>query len=226
MKRLIGLVLILGFVLAACTTDSGIAPSTSSAPAVDLDEPVTTSTTVPPTVPVEPASTTVPGPSTTPGALASAACVVGVWELDSQLFLDQLGSVYPAEFPDVGIEHTGGTFTIELDADGSVSGTRSGWTLTIGAGEGRLVYSIDAQDTGTYSLDSSGGTLAVTLEPASVPQVTTQVQVDGVLETLDVGPSAFELPDAAQNPSGTFSCSDDRLRVSTPLGLVLEFSRR
>ncbi len=226
MKRLIGLVLILGFVLAACTTDSGIAPSTSSAPAVDLDEPVTTGTTVPPTVPVEPPSTTVPGPSTTPGALASAACVVGVWELDSQLFLDQLGSVYPAEFPDVGIEHTGGTFTIELDADGSVSGTRSGWTLTIGAGEGRLVYSIDAQDTGTYALDSSGGTLAVTLEPASVPQVTTQVQVDGALDTLDVGPSAFELPDAAQNPSGTFSCSGDRLRVSTPLGLVLEFSRR
>lgn len=227
MRRLIGLALIFGVAVLSCTSDRTEVSSTTSS--VEAPPPVgsTTSRVPASATPIAPATTAGVVDSTVPGAGArSVECLVGEWELDSPLFFDQLGSVFPDEFPNVKVEHAGGAYRIALGADGSFVGIRDGWSLAIGTGEGRLVQTIDDEDTGVYRVDEGAGSISVTFEPSAGPIVITQIQVDGVLEPLDADPSALELPGAAGDPSGSFSCSESRLVVTTSLGLVSEFFRR
>jgi Zn-dependent metalloprotease len=153
-----------------------------------------------------------------------AVCqIVGTWELRSQQFLDEILARTPNE-SGATLDHVGGAYLLQLNADGTSVSTRAGWQLRAAVPEGAAVIQIDSVDPGTW--DAEEQTLTVTESPSSAT-VSIFLELDGQLIPAPFGSEiGFETP--AVGGTGTFTCVDDVLTVSLTLeggAFALEFDR-
>ncbi len=208
-KRLFGAWLVAGLALGSCAVGGKAAP-----PSAVLEDDQPSATQVETTI-AEAAMTT-----------PSAGCVVGSWELNSPLFVETLRETMAAEYDSATIEHAGGSYTIVLRADGSVDANRDGWMISASSSLGKVLQTVDSEESGTYAIDENAGSIALQLDQTSPPTVTFQTDSNGTLRPLSPQAWHVELPPEALIPSGAFSCTDEHLVITNQLGLVSEFTRR
>lgn len=205
MRSIVVLVLAAALVMVSCSggdSEEGADASTTTAAAAS-----TTSTTT----------------STTTAAVAAqdgADCLIGQWELDSQMFFDSLFETFSGELgmEDAGFEHVSGSYQVSMGPGGVFSGTRDEWTFRFTLPEGGFQTIIDGTDTGSYTV--AGDQLTIS-DLSGDSTVTFLAEVDG--EVFEV-PSGPEVGSDALGGTGTFSCSADTLTVENE-GIVSAFAR-
>lgn len=200
------LVLILALLAAGCSGDDGSAESTPTSP------PSTTAE-----------STTTTAESTTTAAVAGrdgAECLIGEWELDSQLFFDSLFETFSGELgmEEAAFEHVSGTYRVTMAGDGAYTGTRDEWTFRFMIPEGGFQTIIDGTDTGSYAV--AGDQLTIS-DIVSDSDVTFLAEADGELFEVPSGPG---VPSDALGGEGTFACSGDSLTIENE-GVLSAFAR-
>lgn len=215
MRRLSPIIIVL--LLAACgggeaetATTTTPAPTTTTAETTTTTEATTTTTTAPTT-------------TTTEAPKASAEeCLVGTWELDSEAFVAAMMSTMGTNLPGE-ITSGGGTYIVEMGADGSFEVTRDEWRYQIESPQGTLVAQIDGTETGTYEAD--GDTLTATTTGGDAT-LSMGLLVDGEIQDLPF-PMEMDLTTDAIAGTAQYECTDESLTVSTeaegPDGGTLEF---
>ena len=188
-------------------------------------DPTTTTAGVAPTSPptTAPPTTTEPTTTTTAAAAGGAECLVGVWELDSQTFVDSIFEVFGADMPEVvgSFEYVSGTYIVELAADGSFSNTREEWSFEVATSEGALRTTIDGVDSGRYSVE--GNTISITdVEQTTV--VSLQIEVGGEFVDLPFA-APVEIDTDILLGSAMFVCDGDQLTVTAEEGVTASFTR-
>jgi hypothetical protein len=209
-------------ILAACGGDTA---TTTTLAGADTPEPTQT-TAAETTTTAAPTTTTTEAPTTTPAA-ASADCVVGTWELDSEAFIAQIFSGAAEEttgleeLGDVQVSHGGGAFIVTMNADGTFVGERDNWQIRLSADEGTFINTLDGEETGTWSVD--GDQLTVTSLSSTI-QVSFAAEVDGELQELPFGgPQTVEARELGG--TGPFTCDGDTFEVTFEGG-TSTFARR
>jgi hypothetical protein len=193
--------------LAACTTSADSdETTTTSGGATNGGTETTTTTTA--------AITTTTSPDTTTTAAAPsdglADCVVGVWELDSQKFFDDLLAAMPPDEVVGEFLLIDGAYLLTVGADGTVVNERSDWTFGVDSDFGQLELRINSRQTGTYTID--GDTISVSMDPAPAPEVT--ILVDGTPVDFPGGALPIEPPET--DFTGTsIACNGDTLIATT-----------
>lgn len=201
------LLLILALVLAACGGDE--AATTTEVPVESSDVAAATTVAETTTTTTAPTTTVAETTTTTAAPLGGADCVVGVWEFDSQSFVDGLLEQFGGEVPGE-VSFGGGSYTIELSEDGTMTAVRDNWQFRFDTPEGAIVNTINGSDSGTYSIE---GSMMTVTSSASDVTVTVQAEVNGELVELPFGgPQTID-----QDPftgTGTFECGPDTLTVT------------
>lgn len=202
MRRLSPMIVVL--LLAACgggeaetATTTALEPTTTAAETTTTAAPTTTTTEATTTT-----TTTVPQPS-------AEDCLVGTWELDSEAFVDSLMATMGTDLPGE-ITSGGGSYIVEMDADGSITSTRDEWRYLIESTEGTLAVQLDGTETGTYTTDGDTITISITGGETSV---TTGLLVDGELQELPFGPTQTFDAEPLEG-AGTFDCAADTLTMT------------
>lgn len=207
MRRL-SIFFVLLLVAAACNGDAGETTTT-------VDEITTSTEAVETTTTTAAADTTTTAPSETTTTAASSGaggpdCLVGTWELDNESFVEAIRTAFDQPGMNLeSVEPAGGTYTVELGADGEFSGTRDEWGFVIAMAEGTLDILINGTESGTWSADDS--TLTVNSTGADV-DVSMTMEVDGV--TTELPSSSADVPGAMQTAS-SYSCEGDTLSVTS-----------
>ncbi len=184
---------------AKCGPAGASASSTTTTP-----ETSTTTTTAPTTT-----------TTTTEGELAGAACVPGVWELESQAFVDSLASV--AGSPGAGLKFAGGTYRMTITEEGTYASVRDGWSLSINDPEGTMTMVFDTEESGSVTWDDTTMTYAEE-ETSSVTDLTLILEAGGITQELPIAslPSAvlaqFPEPELMSG-TATYACEDDSLVI-------------
>lgn len=215
MRRLSPMIIVL--LLAACgggeaetATTTAPEPTTTAAETTTTAEPTTTTTEAPTTT-----TTTAPEPS-------AEECLVGTWDLDSEAFVDSLMATMGTDLPGE-ITSGGGSYVVEMGADGSFEVTRDEWRYLIESPQGTLVAQIDGTESGTYEAD--GDTLTATTTGGDAT-VSMGLLVDGELQDLPF-PMEMDLATDAIAGSAQYECTDETLTVSSetegPSGETLQF---
>ena len=173
-------------------------------------------------------TTTTAAPTTTTTSQAVSggggdSCLIGVWELDSEAFMDNLSSAFAAEadLQNVTVEFVGGSYTVTLEGNGQYTGVREEWAFQAVSPEGTFRLTIDGMDEGTWSAD--GPTLTIS-ELESTASITAQAVVDGEVLDLPAEMAPTVQGDAVAEAS-SYECTDSRLTVSVEEGFVSEFLR-
>lgn len=211
------------FALALIVTACGGETAESTTSTVEA---VTDTTEVAPTTTERPTTTTTESVTTTRIATSGGggdSCLTGVWELDSEAFMENLSAAFAAEadLQNVTVEFVGGTYTVTLAADGGYTGVRDEWAFQAVSPEGTFRLTIDGMDEGTWSAE--GPTLTISnLE--STTSIAAQAVVDGEVLDLPAGTAPTVQGDAVAEAS-SYECTDDRLTVSVEQGFVSVFTR-
>ena len=168
-------------------------------------------TTVPPTT-ADPATTTTELVTTTTTIEPDpAACLIGVWSLRSQEFLDEIVTSIAGDVGDVqSWTHESGDYLMTLNDDGTYLGERKSWTHRISTAEGALITTIDSTDPGTYSVD--GNTISIN-DPGSPATVSILFDDGSGPQSLPFG-GTRQVDTAAVSGTGTFTCDGDVLTVN------------
>ena len=207
MRRLMFLVYVVGLIADACNGGAGDTTTTTA-------DDATTSTTAEMTTTVPETTTSSAAEPTTTAAAASGGsdCLVGTWMLDNDAFMENLGSIFAdAGMPDADVAALGGTFTVELGADGSLNATRDQWGFDMDTGEGAVIIEIDGTETGTWSADES--TLTVSTDTSDL-EISVSVEVDGeMVEMPSEFQPEFDVPQGIATDSA-YTCSDDVLTLT------------
>lgn len=188
MRRLLNLALALGLVAAACSPSSSSGATSTSTDDTPTSQPATTTTS----------SAGAGGPD----------CLVGTWVLDTDSFVEALAEAYAES--GIGVTEVtagGGSFTMTLDADGSMESEREEWGFGVVMAEGTFNIVIDGRETGTWSADDSTMTVDTTDSDLSVSAT---VEADG--QSIDIPSSPVEVPDTIASDS-EYSCEGDVLTV-------------
>ncbi|HUG32420.1 MAG TPA: lipocalin family protein [Acidimicrobiia bacterium] len=207
MRRLSTLVLALALVTAACGGDSEDATTSTTV------DPATTTTAAPTTTEATEAETTTTDAVTTTAEAAGSGgpdCLEGTWILDNDSFVDAL----LAAFADSGmeaesLEPNDGTYTIDLSADGTFTGTRDDWGFSVVMPEGAFNITVNGTETGTWSADDD--TITVTQTGSDISAAAT-VEADG--QEFELPEAPVPIPEAMQTDS-VYTCDDDTLTVTT-----------
>lgn len=208
MRRLLILVSVVGLIAAGCNGGAGDTTTTT-------DDATSTTANVPETTTSSAGETTsTVGETTTtaPAASGGPDCLVGTWVLDNDAFVANFGSIFAdAGMPGAEVSALGGTFSVELGADGSLNATRDEWGFEMDTGEGVVIIEIDGTETGTWSADES--TLTVSTD-ASDLEVDFSVEVDGeMVEMPSEFQPEFDVPQGITTNS-TYTCSGDVLTLT------------
>lgn len=212
--------LTLTLTLAACGGESAETTTSTQDPDSQTTEAAVTTTERP--------TTTTTKPTTTTGEVASGGgggdtCLSGVWELDSEAFMENLTAAFAAEadLQGVTVEFVGGSYTVTLGENGDYLGVREEWAFQAVSPDGTFRLTIDGMDEGTWS--SEGPTLTIS-EVESSATITAQAVVDGEVFDLPTGTAPTVEGDAVAE-SSSYECTDDRLTVTVGEGFVSEFTR-
>lgn len=203
MRRLFTLVLALTVVAAAC---GGGSEDTTTSTIRDA----ATTTTETPTTAAETTTTEAVTTTVEASGPVGPACLEGTWILDNDAFVEAL----VAAFADSGMEPESldpndGTYTIELAADGTFTGTRDDWGFSVVIPEGTFNITVNGTEMGTWSADDD--TLSVTQTGADI-SVSATVEADG--QEFELPEAPVPIPEAMQTDS-TYTCDDDTLTVTT-----------
>lgn len=199
------LVLMLGLVVAACGDVTSEDSSTTSAAA---SETTTSAASVPTTTGGVDETTTTAAEMATGGP----DCLVGIWELDDQAFVQNFDSIFAdAGMPEADVTALDGSFTVDLGADGTLRATRDGWGFRVDTGEGVFILEVTGTETGTWSADDS--TFAVETDTSDL-DINTSVEIDGEVVQMpsDIQPE-FEIPAGVATDSA-YTCSSDVLTLT------------
>lgn len=217
MRRLSPMIIVL--LLAACGGGEA-ETATTTAPEPSTTAAETTTTTAAPTTTTTEATTTTT--TTTAPEPNAEECLVGTWDLDSESFVDSLMATMGTDLPGE-ITSGGGSYVVEMGADGSFEVTRDEWRYLIESPQGTLVAQIDGTETGTYEAD--GDTLTATTTGGDAT-VSMGLLVDGELQDLPF-PMEMDLATDAIAGSAQYECTEETLTVSSeaegPGGGTLEF---
>jgi hypothetical protein len=205
MPKLSTLLVISGLVVAGCNGASSDTTTTST-------DDVTTSAAG--------ATTTAPGPTTTtqvvtttqpPASGGGSDCLVGTWILDSEAFVENFDSIFAdAGMPDAEVSALGGSFAVELGADGSLEAERDEWGFRIAMPDGVFIIEINGTETGTWSADDSE--LTVTTDVSNI-EVSASIEVDGQVIAMPEGQMPIEPPQGIATGSD-YTCSGDFLALT------------
>lgn len=205
--------------LAACGGDDA-ATTTSTVASSD----VATTTAAETTTTMAPTTTTA-APTTTAAATASADCLVGTWELDSEAFISQIFATEAEtgfeELGEVEISHGGGAFLVTMNSDGTYVGDRDNWQIRIGTEEGTFVNTLDGEESGNWSVE---GNLLTIASVSSTIDVSFAAEIDGELQELPFG-SSQTVASRELGGTGQFTCDGDSLEVVLS-GSTSSFTRR
>lgn len=211
---------VFALVVAACGGESAGTTTTS----VDA---VTETSGSEPTTTQQQMTTTTSEPMTTTTQVVTGgggdSCLIGVWELDSEAFMENLSSAFAteADLQNVTVEFVGGSYTVTLTESGEYTGVREEWSFQAVSPEGTFRLTIDGMDQGTWSAE--GPTLTIS-EVESTASITAQAVVDGEVIDLPAGTAPTVQGDAVAEAS-SYECNDSRLTVSVEEGFVSEFRR-
>lgn len=208
MNRLLTLTLAIGLVVAACASGEGDADTAASAPTAS-------STTEPSSDPTEPAddtTTTEVDATTTTAATAEGGgddCLVGSWTLDSDDFVENFDEIMAQQgMPDTDVSALDGSFTVDMNADGTYVAIRDAWGFEMAMPDGTFVIEINGSETGTWSTNES----ILIINPQE-NDLTTTVYLDGEEMPLPGGETPFPTPEGLASNS-EFDCSGDMLTMT------------
>lgn len=174
------------------TTDS---PTSTGAPTTTVAETTTT----------EAVTTTVESSGD-----GGPACLEGTWTLDNDAFVEALLTAFSESGMDPeSLEPNDGLYTIELDADGTFTGTREDWGFSVVIPEGTFNIIINGTEMGTWSADED--TMTVTQTGSDV-SVSATIEADG--QQFELPEAPVPIPEAMQTDS-SYVCDEDSLRVTT-----------
>lgn len=215
MRRISTLAFLLALLTAACAgsseeTTTTATPETSTTE-VEIEQ---TTTTAPPetTTTAQPGSTTSLPETTTSVEPVTGIddCLVGTWVVDNDTFAENFGPIFAeAGMPDAEVTVLDGTFTVELDADGSMTAERDGWGFDIVTAEGTVTIEIDGTETGTWAAD--GSTMTVETGESDIA-VNSSVEVDGQVIEIPEGQAPVEAPTGIASNS-EYTCSGDTVTL-------------
>lgn len=191
------LAIVVVVVAAACTSTSEPEPEATSSVPVEV-------TTTAPAVTTSSAPTT----TTTDAAVVGAACLVGVWDLDSETFFADITDAMSGEETPGDFRYLDGRYRLALGDDGSVSEQREDWTFVVTTDSGGLVMTVTTGGQGTYATDGEELTLGMDQSPSDV-----EILVDGVPLDLPDGAAPAEIPDVSFTNS-TYTCTADTMVVT------------
>ena len=169
-------------------------------------------TSPPPTTTVDGEPSTTSAPTTTAAATSTIAegelsCIVGVWELDSTAFFEEVAADLGGEAPEGPFVFVGGVFRLELRGDGTVVDEREDWTFGQISDDGVFEVAVSDRRVGTYTFD--GATLAAETEPVGERSIA--ILLDGEpLELPENLVSAFEPPELSLIDA-EITCSGDTM---------------
>lgn len=212
------LAIVLALSLAACGGETGDTTTTT----VDG---ATTTTRAAATTTEQVTTTTQAATTTTAGATGQGGddCVVGQWELDSEAFMENLTAAFEGE-PDlenVTVEFVEGTYSVDLQQDGSFEGGRDGWSFQMVTSEGTIRITVDSTEQGTWS--SSGSVLTVNQVDSTFDFVAQAIVDDQVID-LPAG-AAPTVDSNAIASSSSYDCTAERLTLTMEESFVSEFIR-
>ena len=207
MRRISTFIVILGVVLAACSGGDAGDTSTTAAPDSSSTAPADTTTTG-----AEATSSTVEAVTTTGAAGAGGGgsdCIVGTWIMDNEVFIANMSGVFEgADMGGAEVTALGGTYTVQMDADGSLLAIRDGWGFQVGTSEGTVIIEMNGEDTGTWSADDT--TMTVEIDISDV-LVNSRIEVDGQEVPLPTAP--VDVPEGIASGS-TYECTADTLTIT------------
>ncbi len=201
MKRTLVTFVLVGLVVAACGGSSGDSTTTTEAA-----EATTTSEAAQQTTSSTESSTT-SAPEATGGG---DDCLEGEWLLDNEAFIDEVFSnLGGSSFGEASA--AGGTLTVTLNQDGTMSTSRDQWGFVMAGDQGTFKILISGDQTGTWGTE--GDQLSISLDEGPPPEITTSMEVDG--QELPIPDAPMEVPSDALSATSTFSCGSDSFSVST-----------
>lgn len=203
-SRLIPLAIVMLVVTSCSSSDSTDTTTTSSAGTVTTTSGsgATTSTTTAATS----SSSTTAAPDAS-GPLSD--CVVGVWELDSQAFFDDLFAEI-SEAEGVGaFSFVDGRYLLTVGADGSIVNERDQWTFAVEADGSELQMRLSSRQTGTYTIEND--VLSTTMQAGEPPTV--EMLLDGEPFDIPGGVVPIEPPEA-EFTGATVACNGDMLTAT------------
>jgi hypothetical protein len=175
------------------------------------DETTTTTTPAAETTVTTPAATTTSvAEETTTTETASAggqSCLIGTWVLDSDAFLAEIGKLFAAEGVPAGeVSEINGSYTVDMAADGSLSGIRDEWGFVMTTEQGTVTITMDGTETGTWSATDESITVSIT---STDVDVTASIEAGGVVIDFP----GIDIPPTIAADSA-YSCEGDVLTVS------------
>jgi len=206
MRKLSSLVVVLGVVAVGCggsSSDTTITSTEGGIPTTGVATPTTAA-------PVTTASVDVTTTQASAGG-GDADCLVGTWVLDSEAFVENFGSIMAeAGLPDVEVSPLGGSFTVELSADGSLEAERDEWGFRMTMPDGTFIVEINGTEVGSWSAD--GSILTVDTDVSDI-EVSGAIEIGGELIEMPTGQMPIEPPPGIATGS-EYTCSGDVLTLT------------
>jgi hypothetical protein len=197
-------------VAASCSAGSTAVTTTTT---VSGSGGVDTATVAEPTTPkTEEPGTTLPPPTTraTAEVEEGATCLVGVWDLDMQQFLDIVNAEASAVASGAVMTHASGAHTMTFNADMTGVEHRDALGIDIATPEAVMTMVITDMSPGTYATD--GETITWETAPGT-GETTVEFLLDGAPFIFPGGVAPVDPPEASFT-IGTFSCGGDTLVVT------------
>jgi hypothetical protein len=202
MRRLLGLTLAVTMVASACGGEAEDTTTTTAGSATTTEAPTTTAAE---TTTTEAVTTTVES-----SGEGGPACLEGTWILDNDAFVEALVAAFAESGMEAeSLEPNDGVYTIELDADGTFTGTREDWGFSVVMPDGTFNITINGTEMGTWSADDD--TMTVTQTGSDV-SVSATVEADG--QQFELPEAPVPIPEAMQTDS-SYVCDGDTLRITT-----------
>lgn len=220
MRRILALTLVVGLTLAACggsgteettTTADDAATETTTA----ADESTTTAVPEATTTTVAESTTTVDEATTTTGGTATGSggddCLVGTWVLDSEAFVEAFSSIFSEQgMPEADVSALDGTFTVEMNSDGTYDAVRDGWGFAVATDEGTVMIEINGTESGTWATE--GDILTINGDISDLT-VNSSVEIDGQVVPMPENQMPVDTPPGIATDS-TYTCSGDVLTLT------------
>jgi hypothetical protein len=149
--------------------------------------------------------------ATTTTELAAAGgpdCLVGTWVLDSDSFLETLHQVFVDQAGEGEVTDISGIYTVDMAADGTLTGERQGWGFSVATSQGTLEMAINGTEMGTWSATEDTITIASVVSDLDV---SASVDVNG--KKISITDMPIDVPEAIATDS-TYSCGGDVLTVT------------
>lgn len=156
--------------------------------------------------------------ATTSVEITDAECVVGLWRLDTQSFIDQIMRLVPfqAEAFDLG-----GSYFTEFRADGSYEGRREAWSFGVATPEGVVTNRFDGVETGSWGI-VSGASGAELFIQETTSNVTVQTTVEAAGQVISIPGGGPGDGAGLSSGQGAFTCDGNRLTLTaTQEGLTV-----